>query len=231
MTYTQYLNSDDAYSQLAQQVLGDFIGRAEVIRKKYFARDYILRAGEFVSGIWLLVSGRVLTVSNRSDFGIYAFHEFSAPEFFCEYEVLMGRDTILTDISAKTDCEFLILKTEDYMRWITADTSRLLARFREILNSLLVQGADERKLMFLSSETRLMSFLTRYYESRKPENGTVIVTENREEIAELLGISTRSTNRAIKFTKDSGIIKIIKGKINISKESYELMIRKINTKK
>ncbi len=228
MKYCEFLNSNNNLTKAAKSVLGDFLSDVSIKLVQFKKGDYILRFDDDVRYIWFMLSGRVATITNQEGFGSFASHDFTDPELFCEYELLIGTDKIIVDVIAKSDCDFLRINLEDYMSWLTSDTEIMLHRTRRILNVLLWQGAVTQQTIFLSATERLIRFLISYYEDE--ETADVYVNQNRNEIAEKLGISTRSTNRAIKKLSDEKTIRLKRGKIHLSEDEYNKLIRLIEKK-
>lgn len=170
--------------------------------------------------IYLLLAGRVSVVTNQPRVSRYTLSEFGAIEFFGEYEALGGLSRYIAEVRAVTDCRLLALPTEEYLLWMRRDPDLFFVRVRHILEHLLYQTANERNLHFLDAAGQAIQFLIRAYEKGGGPPGTVRIGATRTEMAETMGNSVRTVNRAVHSLSDRGLVTVKNGKLQLSAAQY-----------
>lgn len=179
--------------------------------------------------IWILIDGTVKGMEEHISGDVYTFSQFHAPELFGEMEALSGMATYKATIVTSTDCRFVVFPLEKYLNWIRHDAESLFLRTRMLMKNFLEQTKKERTFLFLSGLDRLMVFLTKYYRKYAKDNFCTIKM-NRQQIADELGYSTKTVNRSIKKLLEKEAISKSGGKITISKQQYDRLVKEMDKK-
>jgi len=194
----------------------------------------LLKRGEEINNIYMILSG-VVRVGNWSvDRLIFALSTIQDDEIVGEMEVLAGVNTAYFNIITGTNCFLCKLAKEEFFYWLERDAyfAKWLAEVnakRHCNNTYLF---DEYTYLDVNHKFQLLLYRSLYEEVKKKGNALLEMT--RQELAELMGTSLRSINRVIKQLKDEGAIDIIKGKIyleTIHIEYIRNVLLKINLPK
>lgn len=112
-----------------------------------------------------------------------------------------------------------------YMEWIHNDIEALYSRTKVNMRRLITQTTDARRYLFLEAKERLVLYLVRKYEQKVSNDKSVELnlSQTRNQLAEEIGFSIKTLNRNIKILEEIGFIKVYKGKISITEDSYYKM--------
>ena len=112
-----------------------------------------------------------------------------------------------------------------YMEWIHNDIEALYSRTKVNMRRLITQTTDARRYLFLEAKERLVLYLVRKYEQKVSNDKSVELnlSQTRNQLAEEIGFSIKTLNRNIKILEEIGFIKVYKGKIFITEDSYYKM--------
>ena len=93
------------------------------------------------------------------------------------------------------------------------------------MRRLITQTTDARRYLFLEAKERLVLYLVRKYEQKVSNDKSVELnlSQTRNQLAEEIGFSIKTLNRNIKILEEIGFIKVYKGKISITEDSYYKM--------
>lgn len=221
--FETWLTSEEApLRAVLEKLFEGFPPDAPVALMECGAGGEIIRQDDACGHVYVLLEGRVAASGIQPGYTNYAFSEFDAVEFFGEYEILSGAPRFLAQVRAKTGCRLLRIPASGYMQWVMSESAVLLGRCRRVLKGLIDQAARERSFLFLDSDSRLMQFLTLYYE-RNPAKGRAVVDMTRAAICEETGFCVRTANRSVKRLEEGGLLSIRKGKITLTARQYAKM--------
>lgn len=196
---------------------------------KVKADTKFIYANDFCHTIWILIEGQVRGIEEQSSGDVYVFSEFQAPELFGEMEGLAGTFSYKATLVTSTDCQFIVMPMENYLNWIRNDAEALFLRTRSIMSFIMEQTKSERSYLFLDGINRLILFMTEYYR-KYAKNATCLVQMKRQEIADQIGFSLRTINRAIKKLSEDELITKNGREIIISEKQYEQLLGFIDKK-
>ena len=181
--------------------------------------DTLLRMQDKADKVFLLLSGTVMVQNEHINGTVYAFAVFEAPSLFGEFEAFAGSGHYRGTLVCQTGCRFAAMSREDYLAWMQSDAESLFFRMRDITRKLTSQARYERRFLFLSGSQRLEAFLDDAY-GRRQTNGVLTLTVSRQQLADELGVSVKTVQRAIKTMKEQGLVTVRGRKLTLDHGQY-----------
>lgn len=185
------------------------VGRTKILSKN----EHLFSAGEKAEFLPIVLSGRIKVVRFLEVGKEIILNVFGEGEIFAIPPILDGKTYPATAI-AMEDSELLIIYKEDFHALLDESEefskyimSRMSSLMREITSSM-------QNLAIPSPEKRVGNILIRLSEKefkKKP----IKISLRRQDIAEMAGLTTETTIRAVRKLADRDLIKIVHGKIII----------------
>ena len=125
------------------------------IRARASAGDLVMREGEKIDGLFLLMDGAVDILKQRPDCGLELINTVDAP-------TVLGEMSLLTDlphsatVRARTDCDFYVLTRPQFARLVAGDSValyKLILTIAEVISRRLYR-LDEKLLDLLAGPQR-----------------------------------------------------------------------------
>lgn len=182
------------------------------------ADKVLISAGEKCDHIYIILSGKVSGIEWPVLERPYAFKDFGPGDFFGEIEYFADLADYRISVITITKCHVLLIPVVYYMEWIQKDSGALYLRTKENMRRLITQTAEARKHLFLEGRDRLMLYLIGKYEQHQILHEILEMKQTRNQIAEEVGLTTKTLERSIKKLEQMGVIRLQKGKIIVTKE-------------
>lgn len=171
-----------------------------------FPTDTIfIREGQPARDVYVVASGTVKATEYRVLGVQYDFIQFTKVYAMGGMEVLIDLDQYRTTLRTMEPCIAIRLSRDAFSRWLSEDVRALKYEARLMGEYLLEQGRLAREYMFLPGPERLAKLLVRKYEEQA-ENGILVVSSNRQILANETGFGIKTVNRAVKSLTDGGYI-------------------------
>ena len=144
------------------------------IRARAGAGDMVMREGEKVEGLFLLMEGTVDILKTRPDGGTELINTVDAP-------TVLGEMSLLTDLQhsasvrARTACDFYLLTRPQF--------ARLLERDSTALYKLIVSIADVLARRLYRMDEKFLGLIARSEQAPHPEEWTVLTQSLRAALA------------------------------------------------
>lgn len=185
----------------------------------------LIKAGDKCNNIYIILSGKVTGIDWPINERAYSFKDFGAGDFFGEIECFADLTNYRISVVTVTNCKVLVIPAPIYMEWIHNDIEALYSRTKVNMRRLITQTTDARRYLFLEAKERLVLYLVRKYEQKVSNDKSVELnlSQTRNQLAEEIGFSIKTLNRNIKILEEIGFIKVYKGKISITEDSYYKM--------
>lgn len=185
----------------------------------------LIKAGDKCNNIYIILSGKVTGIDWPINERAYSFKDFGAGDFFGEIECFADLTNYRISVVTVTNCKVLVIPAPIYMEWIHNDIEALYSRTKVNMRRLITQTTDARRYLFLEAKERLVLYLVRKYEQKVSNDKSVELnlSQTRNQLAEEIGFSIKTLNRNIKILEEIGFIKVYKGKIFITEDSYYKM--------
>ena len=193
---------------------------AGMMLKTYPANHTLINADDSCTYVYFLLRGRLQGIEEHAKNGPYNFTEIKAIDIVGDYELFTESAARIVTLTTLEESLFLILPATDYIAWIKKDANALFIRTQMVIRQLVAQSQFERHNFFLDNRTRLLHFLANEYGriNRAPEQ--VRLPHTRPEMADKLGCSVRTVNRAINQLLEENFISLDHGKIAMSYDQY-----------
>ncbi len=203
------------------------IGSAELIARlreignsrKYDSGAPIFSQGETPEFFPIVLSGRVKIYRFLSPGKEVIMNVFGAGEAFAIPPVLDGTKYPANAVAIE-DSKLLLIYRRDFLALL--DESQEFSKFVMTRMSGLLRETTRaiKNLATASPEERLASILV-WLAEKEDSKPPVTISIRRQDIAQIAGLATETTIRAIRKLADDGLISIVRGKIVI--ENPELL--------
>ena len=199
--------SDDLAAQLCK------VGRSKV----YGSGEEVFAEGDDAEFMPVVLSGRVKVVrflEQGKELILNIFHE---GEMFAIPPVLDGKNYPATAI-AMDKSKLLLIYRRDFLRLLKDSpefSSLTMSRMSELLRETT---SSIKNLVSASPEQRIGNVLVRLAKKEGRET-PVTISIRRQDIAEMSGLTTETTIRAVRKLADKGLVQIVHGKIIIENVS------------
>ena len=202
----------------------DILDYCKVIKIESGAR--FVTSKEEVDKVWILLLGKVRALEEYTTGDIYIFQKFDAPEVFGEMEALAEIPHFRASLIAETECVFITLPVNIYLRFLKENSGFLYKRTQVIIKRVLDEERDNRIYLMLKGVDRIKLYFIQHYELS--ESGEVcILKTTRQQIADETGYSIKTVNRVMKKLKEENFLNITGQKILITESQYIKMIESI----
>jgi CRP/FNR family cyclic AMP-dependent transcriptional regulator len=112
------------------------------------------------------------------------------------------------------------MSRENYLNWMKSDAETLFFRVCDITRKLMSQARNERRYLFMSGSRRLAAFLADAYE-RRQKDGILALAITRQQLADELGVSGKTVQRALKTLSEQELVKVQGRKLIMNHLQYE----------
>ncbi|RLB51947.1 MAG: Crp/Fnr family transcriptional regulator [Deltaproteobacteria bacterium] len=171
------------------------------VRRRYRARQVVLRKGDPALQIFVIVSGRLKAITSGAE-GREATLSIMGPgEVFGEVAVLDGEPRSAT-ISALERCELLVIHRDDFFRYLQK-SPRVAIKLLEVLARRLRRLSERvEDATFLEVPGRLAKQLLRLADKygRNIGSGAVRIELklSQQELGDLVGVTRESINKQLR---------------------------------
>ena len=183
----------------------------------------LLRVQDSADMIYLLLRGRIRGVNEQVNGTMYAFARFNAPYFFGEFEAFAGCKLYRSTLICETACKLALIPRHTYLAWVRADSEALFKRTCQITRALMQQARSERNYLFYSGTERLMTWLTAQY-SRKNQAGVCRLHVTHQEIADNIGLCTKTVQRNLSNLRKQGLVEKQGRTLFFDKKQYQRLL-------
>ena len=200
------------FSGLDERSLEAFLAGPLCRMGHYDPFEAVFLAGDRVKNIGLVVSGRLRIQRENLNGGIEIVGEAEAGDTFAEAFVCAGVEIMPVSVWAVESTDVLFV---DYAR-ILSDSE---AGKTDAANALFIRNMLKitvgkllmlsRKIEVLSKPTtreRLTAYLERFAE--RDRNGGLVISLNRQELADFLGVNRSALSREIGRMKNEGVLQV-----------------------
>jgi len=175
--------------------------------KTYKKDEFILRAGDAVSMVGMILTGGVRVIREDADGNVAILTEFKTPELFCEAFVCAGVRFSPVAVQASEDAEILYI---DYKKVIEQCTLTCPRHTRLIANMLRLLA---RKSIMMNEKIDVMSKRTTreklmcFFDYQRGNAKKFTIPYNREELARYLCVDRSAMSNELCKMRDGGLIR------------------------
>ncbi|NLH91586.1 MAG: Crp/Fnr family transcriptional regulator [Atopobium sp.] len=183
--------------------------------------DELVHEFDRFGSVYVLTRGTITSTSPLLDGGTYVIDEFHAPAAFGEMEAIGASPFYHSSLMAATNAELIRASGKNYLAWLTGDSAALLARSRWVVQRLASQSSHERSFLAWTGKKRVAYALCQLYREGGKER--LVVPLTRGQLAERVGVSTKTASRSVASLAEGGMVHIEGQKIMIDQEAFELL--------
>ena len=178
-----------------------------------------VREGEPVDTVYMIGKG-IIKATDYRIYGIpFDFMLFSNVYAYGGMEIIMDSDTYLTTLQTVTQCTVLKIPKAHYHRWLKTDPNAMKHESKLMGEYLLEQARSSRAFVFLQGANRLAFLFIKHYE-KYAENGVLVLSGERQELADFTGLCLKTISRSVQKFKTQGLLTKQGNKIMIDHKQY-----------
>lgn len=199
---------------------------AEEIRYFEVQKDEsIITAGKQSEYVYMVLSGDVRGVDYNKTGDGYSFMDFTDMYIIGDFEVITNAPEYMNTIFASKDCKLLRIPSAHYLNWIKKDENALFLRLSNTLSIMMSERKQDRMFLYKGCKKKVISYFIRYYKKHKsPMSEVVTLGITQAGLAEKVGSSLRSVQRAVLSLKNDKLITVENRKISISYQQYLMLV-------
>ena len=179
----------------------------ETITKRFSKGDDILRSGDPLRHIGLILSGGVRVIKEGIDGNVLILAELGAPELFGEVFACAGVAHSPVTVQASEASEILFM---NYRRIISTCSSACGFHGRMVENMLVILAKKtmllNQKIDILSQRTTREKILA-FLDAQRGAGKQVTIPFNREEMARYLNVDRSALSNELRKMQDVGLIR------------------------
>lgn len=175
---------------------------------------------------YFILEGNLALQNEYADGNIYKFSDLGKGVIISDLEVLSGKYKNAATAIAKEDTWLLRVGLNEFERELRTNLDFLYYVASHMAQKMYESSYERGVYLFKPGVSLITNYLIKYAEEEGFSEGNVKIKKKRQEIADEIGISIRTVNRAVSELKEEGIVSIVKGKIILSKNQYALLLDK-----
>jgi CRP-like cAMP-binding protein len=186
------------------------------VRKRYRAREVVLKKGDPALQLFVIVSGRLKALTSGSDGRQAALNIMGPGEVFGEVAVLDGQPRSAT-ITAIEPCELLVIHRNELLHFLERSPSAALKLLEVLARRLRLLSERFEDSTFLEVPERLAKQLLRLCERYGVADARGAVRLDlklsQQELGDLVGASRETINKQLRAWEAEGLLSQDAGKI------------------
>ena len=190
------------FKNLTQSDLDLIRSKTEFIEKTYSKGEYVFNYGESSGDLFYLIEGALNVYQIDSNGKRFIFQNFTNPTLFGEVYSYLG-EPFDFDSECATDCKILIIK--DFRKIFEPPCPENF--LRSYINFLSKKCLALSKKNQITSQSNLRQKIGKYLLENE-KDGKVMLSMNREDLADYLSTTRPSLSRELSKMADKGIIKV-----------------------
>ena len=183
----------------------------------YKKGEYVLRQGEYLSNVFILVEGSLL-IQNDDYWGNRSIlRQISPGEMFGESYIAPESDALLNDVAAITDSTVIFF---DLKKIIGTCSSACPFHSKAVQNLFFTISEKNRKLVQKmghiskrSTREKLLSFLSD--EAKKRNSSDFTIPFNRQQLADFLSVDRSAMSKELCKLRDEGLLEFDKNSFRL----------------
>lgn len=206
--YISILKKTKLFDGLENEEIISMLSCLKAKLNTYKKGEYVLRQGEYVSNVFILVEGS-LHIQNDDYWGNHSIlRQISVGEMFGESYIGPDSGALLNDAVAITDSTVIFF---DLGKIITACSSACPFHNTVVQNMFFAISEKNRKLVQKvghmskrSTREKLISFLSQ--EAKKHNSSSFTIPFNRQQLADFLSIDRSAMSKELCKMRDEGLL-------------------------
>lgn len=190
-------------------------------------RAKVIRRGEESSHIFIICTGSIKVLNEFENGKTFAIAFREAPGFAGLMEFLAEKTHHTATINTASETDLIRISKRVLSQWIEEDHEAYKLFVRAFANQMHYSLRTMGSAYVYPKYYVLAQYLVHKYEHLAAGNSLAVVTETREELAQILGFSLRSLYRLTQQLQNEGYCRIIKKKLHLSGTDLERMKNEI----
>lgn len=182
--------------------------------RNYKTKDIIFRRGEYSTGLYFLVKGKV-KLYKINDEGKEITTRLLKPGDYFGYESLLSDETHFDGAEVLENAEVCHIPKDDFMKLMYSNRDVTSKFIRLLSNNVEEKETQLLDLAYKTVRKRVADALVELYDKYKGEEKDFIISISRDDLASIVGTSTESTIRMLSEFKKSNFIQIQGSKIKV----------------
>jgi CRP/FNR family cyclic AMP-dependent transcriptional regulator len=195
--------------------------KQHLIIKRVSANTAIMRKGEHVQYVYILLKGSVKISNEFLDGHRYSFAERSTPSLIGEIETLSGQQEAAATVETITECDLFSLSSSMFLRWIKSDMELLFLITQLMATRLYPTSNNNGTIKFTPALEKMINFLLNTRPQNINKQKKFHLSKTRQQIADEIGTCTKTVDRCIEILKTKKMISLLHGKIQINDSQWE----------
>jgi CRP/FNR family cyclic AMP-dependent transcriptional regulator len=202
--------------------------RKRCVVQKFQPKTLLVKKDQKPTFIYIIYLGTLKIFNEFKNGKILETAKLKDMNFVGIIEVLSSKDKIAASVETVTECIALRISKEDFLEWIEKDHYLALMIAKKISNDFYDTAYSNGRLLLNSTMYTLVSFIIEAVRDSMEEGKVALIHKKRQEIADQLGISLRTVQRNIRKLKDTGLVTINTGKIQVDMNQYKMLLDKLD---
>lgn len=175
--------------------------KVKQVRKK----QIVYYEGDTISGIYLILSGRVKAIKLNED-GRELVTGMYGPEEYLGIQAMLSGDHYNETVEAIEDTTICLLP-RDIVNQLLDNYTDIGQKFIKVLSSNLIEKEEQLlQLAYHSVRKRMAEILIRLAKNHNESEQVTQIRISREDLASMAGMATETVSRTLSDFKDEGII-------------------------
>lgn len=194
------------------------------------ADQTVVLRNEAVEKVYYILEGELAVCNETSEGKFSVWLSMQAPTVISDLEILSETSFYAANVLTVTDCVALCCSVDDFRNLLHRDMDFMwkIATMVAKKNFLISHGRGNTA--FRTSQEKAALYLLQYCAAHPPRPGApTAVIKTRPAIASEVIVSQKTLDRSLNKLEEDGYIDIVKGKVHISAEQYELLQRAFNS--
>lgn len=215
--YIGILKNTRLFSGVGEEDIKSMLGCLGAVLKTYKKGEYVLREGEYISNILLLVQGELHIQRNDYWGNRMIVSRIAVGEMFGEAYVSPDSGTLLNDVVAVEDSAVISF---DAHRILSVCPSACKFHSMTIKNLFFSMSEKNRKLItklgYISNRTtreKLLSYLSD--EAKRQKSSSFVIPFNRQQLADFLSVDRSAMSNEMCKMRDEGLIEFEKNRFTL----------------
>lgn len=184
----------------------------------------LLRSGDPTSFIWFLVQGEMWAFNHFLNGKKYSTERIIPGDVIGEMEIVAKYPKYISTVTAVSLCLVVKVPSEIYVRWMSTHPRFALSAAYRFASSLCRNATLVGVNNMLTAYESVGMLLCNLYHERNKDNKPLLLAETRQDLADQSGVSVRSVNRVIAKLLEDQHLKLKRGKILMTVESYQSIL-------
>ncbi len=172
----------------------------------------------------IVCQGQHRVINEFENGNIFMIEKNSAISFIGEVTLLAGYTHSSVTIETITECLVMFISLAGFEAWISADNTFLRRVTQDISRKLYSASYSRGERQYYSVRYLVLRYLLEHAHAGLARGKQeVLIRQTRQQMAEEIGLTTKTLNRTLKELRESGLLDIQKGKVAISAGQGEQM--------